>query len=253
MDIEGFFKSAFKNVNIDLPFKRVKSDISNYQKYSLYVNLSPSVIDNEEMYYNLLKEKIAGEITQYALKVIIGDIKSKGSVNFIDALNILDDNSTIFTMSRKIVSEIFNLNLPNVITNGRITSDYIVDSSDFNPSSISNGRLNSTFNTFEKYGDLFGSIGVYIDSYMRWTDDFILSYDDIYYDVSDIKINIKQDPSIIPVLQVEFMIYHDVINPKLTYIVENLTSNAYSKYKSELRNKRIDNILDDDKSPESNL
>jgi hypothetical protein len=84
---------------------------------------------------------------------------------------------------------------------------------------------------------------------MKWNDDFILSYDDVYYDLSDIKINIKQDPSITPVLEVEFMIYHNIINPKLTYIVENVTSTAYSKYKSELRNKRIDNILDDDKTP----
>jgi hypothetical protein len=39
----------------------------------------------------------------------------------------------------------------------------------------------------------------------------------------------------------------------VTYIIENLTSNSYSKYKAELRNKRIDNLLDDDKTLESNL
>ena len=88
---------------------------------------------------------------------------------------------------------------------------------------------------------------------MKWTDDFILSYDDVYYDISDIKINIRQEATFSPVLQVEFMIYHNIINPKVTYIVENLTSTTYSKYKAEIRNQRIDNLLDDDKTLESNL
>ena len=250
MELEEFFNNAFKKIDIDLPFKRLESDISNYQKYSLSVNLSPS-IQSDEVYYNLLREKIVGEINQYILKVVIGDIKSNGSVNFIDVLNITNDTdySTMATMSRRIVSEIRNLNLSNVITNGRISSDYIMDSSAFNFAPIKNQKLN----TFTEHGNLFGCVDVYIDSYMKWTDDFILSYDDVYYDISDIKINIRQEATFSPVLKVEFMIYHNVINPKLTYIVENLTSTTYSKYKAELRNQRIDNLLDDDKTLESNL
>ena len=255
MELEEFFNKSFKKIDIDLPFKRLESDISNYQKYSLSVNLSLSVIDNEEIYYNLLREKIVGEINQYILKVVIGDIKSNGCVNFIDLSNIIDNTnySTMATMSRKIVSEIKMLNLPNVITNGRISSDYIMDSAAFNLAPIKIQKLNA----FTKQGNLFGSVDVYIDPYMEWTDDFILSYDDVYYDISDIKINIRQEnrqwAPFSPVLKVEFMIYHNIINPKLTYIVENLTSTTYSKYKAELRNQRIDNLLDDDKTLESNL
>jgi hypothetical protein len=251
MELEEFFNNSFKKIDIDLPFKRLESDISNYQKYSLSVNLS--IMDSEEMYLNLLRENIIGEISQYILKVIIGDIKSNGIVDFIDILNITNstDYSTMATISRKIVSEIKMLNLPNVITNGRISSDYIMDSPAFNTYPIKPSL--DKFNTFTKHGNLFGSIDVYLDSYMKWTDDFILSYDDVYYDISDIKINIRQEATFSPVLQVEFMIYHNIINPKLTYILENLTSNSYSKYKAELRNKRIDNLLGDDKTLESNL
>jgi hypothetical protein len=250
MKLEEFFNNAFKKIDIDLPFKRLESDISNYQKYSLSVNLPPS-IQSDVMYYNLLREKIVGEINQYILKVVIGDIKHNGYVNFIDILNITNstDYSTMATMSRKIVSEIKMLNLPNVITNGRISSDYIMDSAAFNLAPIKIQKLNA----FTKQGNLFGSVDVYIDPYMKWDDDFILSYDDVYYDISDIKINIRQEATFSPVLKVEFMIYHNVINPKLTYIVENLTSTTYSKYKAELRNQRIDNLLDDDKTLESNL
>jgi hypothetical protein len=258
MELEEFFKNAFKKIDIDLPFKRVESNISNYQKYSLSVNLSPSVMESEEMYFDKVKENIVNEINQYILKVIIGDIKSNGSVDFIDVSNIIDNTnySAMTTKSRKIVSEIKMLNLPNVITNGRISSDYIMDSAAFNLAPIKIQKLNA----FTKQGNLFGSVDVYIDPYMKWNDDFILSYDDVYYDVSDIKINIRQEATdfhfhkaFSPVLKVEFMIYHNIINPKLTYIIENLTSNTYSKYKAELRNKRIDNLLDDDKTLESNL
>ena len=257
MELEEFFNNAFKKIDIDLPFKRLESNISNYQKYTLSVNhliaenLSPSIMQSEEVYYNLLRENIVGEVSQYILKVVIGDIKSNGSVNFIDVLNITNDTdySTMATMSRKIVSEIKMLNLTNVITNGRISSDYIMDSSVFNFVPIKNQKMDA----FTKQGNLFGSVDVYIDPYMKWTDDFILSYDDVYYDISDIKINIRQEATFSPVLQVEFMIYHNIINPKLTYIVENLTSTTYSKYKAELRNQRIDNLLDDDKTLESNL
>ena len=256
MELEEFFNNAFKKIDIDLPFKRVESNISNYQKYSLSVNLPPSDVIFEKMYFDKVKENIVNEINQYILKVIIGDIKSNGSVNFIDVSNIIDDTnySTMATKSRKVVSEIKMLNLPNVITNGRISSDYIMDSTAFNTYPI---RLElpslDKFNTFTKHGNIFGNIDVYLDSYMKWTDDFILSYDDVYYDVSDIKINIRQEATFSPVLKVEFMIYHNIINPKVTYIVENLTSNSYSKYKAELRNQRIDNLLDDGKTLESNL
>ena len=180
MELEEFFNNAFKKIDIDLPFKRLESDISNYQKYSLSVNLSLSVIDNEEIYYNLLREKIVGEINQYILKVVIGDIKHNGYVNFIDILNITNstDYSTMVDKSRRIVSEIRNLNLSNVITNGRISSDYIMDSAAFNLAPIKIQKLNA----FTKQGNLFGSVDVYIDPYMEWTDDFILSYDDVYYD-----------------------------------------------------------------------
>jgi len=251
MELEEFFKNDFKKIDIDLPFKRVKSDISNYQKYSLSVNLSPSVMESEEMYFDKVKENIVNEVNQYILKVIIGDIKSNGSVNFIDVSNIIDNTNyiTMTTMMRKIVSEIKMLNLPNVITNGRISSEYIMDSPAFNLAPIKNQKLNE----FTKQGNLFGSIDVYIDSFMKWSDDFILSYDDVYYDVSDIKISVRQECTFSPVLKVEFIIYHNIINPKLTYIVENLTSDTYSKYKAELRNKRIDNLLDYDKTLESNL
>ena len=251
MELEEFFNNAFKKIDIDLPFKRLESNISNYQKYSLSVNLSPSIMQSEEVYYNLLRENIVGEVSQYILKVVIGDIKSNGSVNFIDVLNITNDTdySTMATMSRKIVSEIKMLNLTNVITNGRISSDYIMDSSVFNFVPIKNQKMDA----FTKQGNLFGSVDVYIDPYMKWTDDFILSYDDVYYDISDIKINIRQEATFSPVLKVEFMIYHNIINPKVTYIVENLTSTTYSKYKAELRNQRIDNLQDDDKTLESNL
>ena len=270
MELEEFFKNAFKKINIDLPFKRLESHISNYQKYSLSVNLSPSVMESEEMYFDKVKENIVNEINQYILKVIIGDIKSNGIVDFIDVSNIIDNTnySAMVTKSIKIVSEIKMLNLPNVITNGRISSDYIMDSTAFNtyPIRPSLDKFNKIvscfyfptryckiFQPFTKHGNLFGNIDVYLDSYMKWTDDFILSYDDVYYDISDIKINIRQEATFSPVLKVEFMIYHNIINPKVTYIIENLTSTTCLKYKAELRNKRIDNLLDDDKTLESNL
>jgi hypothetical protein len=246
MDIEEFFKNAFKKLDIDLPFNQVKSNITNYQKYTLSVTLSPSVMDTEEVYYNLLREKITNEIKQYTLKVIISDIKSKGDINFIDILNKGLKGAQSHHMidnSRKIITEIKNLNLPNIITNGRICSEYIMDSSVYNNEPLNNTLLNQ-FNTLTKHGNLFGDIDVYIDSFMRWDDDFLLSYDDVQYDISDIKINITQESTFSPVLKVAFILYYNIINPKLTYIIDNINSISYLMYKPFLRNKRIDNLLE---------
>jgi len=243
MDIEEFFKNAFKKIDIDLPFNRVKSNITNYQKYTLSVTLSPSVMDTEEVYYNLLREKITNEIKQYTLKVILSDIKSKGDINFIDILNHSNSNyMSIIDNSRKIITEIKNINLPNIITNARICSDYIMDSPVYNTEPLVLS-LNQ-FNTFTKYGNLFGNVDVYIDSFMRWDADFLLSYDDVQYDISDIKINITQESTFSPVLKVGFILYYNIINPKLTYIIDNVNSISYSIYKPFLRNKRIDNLLE---------
>ncbi len=243
MDFQGYFDVAFKNVKFEVleEFKTTTFDL--YDKMSTQISIPPSVSEDEAFYLNTLFSNIRNQISLDIQKNILNFIKKSSTMYFIDIMNVQNQSTDFDTYSsllRKFVSQILRLNVKNIVSNGKILSEYIVDSPAFVNHSINNNLSNSTY---IKYGKL-SNINVYMDSFMRWSDDFILSYDDIYYDIKNLKLSIMQDSRFAPILNITYEYAFKVDNPGIIWVIEDLSSSGYNHYKSTLRDKKIDNLLD---------
>ena len=96
---------------------------------------------------------------------------------------------------------------------------------------------------FEEKDGKLSKINVHMDSFMKWSDDFILSYDDIYYHIKDLSLNIISDSRFAPILNVSFNFAFRVDNPGKIWVIDSISSGGYNHYKSTLRDKKIDNLL----------
>jgi hypothetical protein len=248
MDFQGYFNTAFKNVKFEGLENFNLSTFDLYEKSSIQISLPPSVSENEEFYLNSLFEAIRNQISLDAQKRILESIHKTPSMYFIDIMssqeksksNLLTDYDTHFSLVRGLTSQVLRLNVRNIVSNGKILSEYIVDSPAFSQEPLSN-KL-STSNTFIKYGKL-SNINIYMDSFMKWNDDFILSYDDIYYHIKDLSLDITSDSRFAPLLNVSFNFAFRVDNPGKIWVVNDINSSGYVHYKSTLRDQKIDNLL----------
>jgi hypothetical protein len=196
-----------------------------------------------------LFEMLRNQISTEAQKKILSHIHTIGLSNpyFIDVIDAMNPPvNTLFSdasgdLIRKFITQLLNISPKNIISNARIASDYIMDSGNY---ILENKVSNlSIYKTFTKQGSLSGNISVYIDSFMKWNDDFILTYDNIYYDIKNLNLEITRDSRFAPILKVNFDFAFKVDNPGIIWVMENLNSKGFSYYKSTLRDKKIDNLL----------
>jgi hypothetical protein len=249
MDFQGYFDAAFKNVKFEglEEFKTTTFDL--YEKNSVQVSIPPSVSENEEFYLNSLFETIRNQISLSVQKNIFGSIHKTPSMYFIDIMNVEDksksnsltDYDTHISLVRGITSQILRFNVKNIVSNGKILSEYIVDSPAFLQEPL--GNKLSTSNVFVKYGKL-SNVNVYMDSFMKWSDDFVLSYDNIYYHIKDLSLNVTNDSRFAPILNISFNSAFRVDNPGKIWVIDSISSGGYIHYKSTLRDKKIDSLLD---------
>jgi len=249
MDFNKYFTEAFKTPNFEGLSHFNKADLYNHDKHSIHVSVPPSVSENESLYIGELIEMLRNQISTEVQKKILSHIHTIGLDNpyFIDVIHAMNPPvNTLFSdasgdLIRKFITQLLNISPKNIISNVRIASDYIMDSSSFSPEPFSN-KL-SVYKTFTKQGSLSGNISVYTDSFMKWSDDFILTYDNIYYDIKNLNLEITRDSRFAPILKVNFDFAFKVDNPGIIWVMENLNSKGFSYYKSTLRDKKIDNLL----------
>ena len=249
MDFNKYFTEAFKNPNFEGLSYFNKVDLYNHDKNSIQVSVPPSVSENESLYMGELFEMLRNQISTEVQKKILSHIHTIGLDNpyFIDVINAMNPPAnTLFSdasgdLIREFTTQLLRISTKNIVSNGRITSSYIMDSPFFSPEPFSN-KL-SVYKTFTKQGSLSGNIMVYIDSFMRWDDDFILTYDNIYYDIKNLNLEITRDSRFAPILKVNFDFAFKVDNPGIIWVIENLNSKGFSYYRSTLRDKKIDYLL----------
>lgn len=261
IEFKKFFQIYFSKVEFESfkYFKKTKVDDSSYIKSSVLITIPPNLSHwydgiTEQDYLQQVAGVIKNEMQQLVQGVVFSAIKKSNNVNFINIIdnsNSLTNYDSIQNMSRKMVQQISMMNFKNIIANGRILSDYISDSVSYHYDSMNNKVTSSS--TFSKNGTLFGKINVFVDAFMRYNDEFILTFDDIYFDIKEITPYISVSTPGNSQLKVEFKYFTNVLNPSVVYIVDSETSTNYYMFKSERRDEIIDKLLNDDKGTESNF
>ncbi len=254
VEFEKFFQQYFSEVEFESLkyFKKIKVEDFNYIKGNVSITLPPNISHSKQDYLQQVASVIKNEIQQLVQGVIFNDIKKNNNVNFI---NIIDNSNSMTSydsmqnMSRRLVHQLSVMNFKNIITNGKILSDYISDSVAYHYESV-NKVISSTFS---KNGSLLGKINVFMDAFMKYNEEFILTFDEVYFDIKEITPYISVSVPGNPQLRVEFKYFTNVLNPSIVHIVDSETSTNFYRFKSERRDEIIDKLLRDDKGIEQNF
>jgi len=254
IEFEKYFQTYFSKVEFESLqyFNKIKVEDSNYIKGHVSITIPPSVSYSEQDYLEQVAGVIKNEIQQHVQGVIFSDIKKNNNANFINIIdnsNSMTSYDSIMNMSIKLVHQISIMNFKNIISNGRILSDYISDSVGYHYEKMNNKLLS----TFSKNGTLLGRINVFMNAFIKYNDEFILTFDEVYFDIKEITPYISVSAPGNPQLKVEFKYFTNVLNPSVVYIVDSETSTNYYRFKSQRRDEIIGKLLGDDKGTESNF
>jgi hypothetical protein len=206
---------------------------------------------SESEYHDKFISMILSEMSQSIVKKILQSIFDNGKKSFIDLTNRLT-SSTQFenaaTRARKTIAKIhYDLPQKYLITNGRICSDYFMDSSAFLPLPVSNKITNSSGLIYPSGSILLQTKrDVWIDPFLRWDDNHILCFDEVRLDISNFSFSIRNEATFSPKVLITLDLRFEVINPEVFFIYEDDYKKNWdiqSIVKQENRDKKIDYII----------
>ena len=216
--------------------------------------------ESEDLYHDKFSSMLLSEMSQSVVKKILQSIFNNGKKSFIDLTNRFGNPATQFetpaSKSRKVIAKIYSdIRQEYLITSGRISSDFFMDSSAF---------ANLPYNNKTVVSGLIYPIGnihlqskrdVWIDPFMRWDDNHILCFDEVRLDISNFSFSLKNEATLAPQVLVSLDLRFEVINAEAFFIYEDDYKKNWdiqSIVKQEDRDKKIDYILDGNQESGSN-
>jgi hypothetical protein len=196
----------------------------------LNIDMGPNLI-------NVIKSEINQDINKLFTKRLFTTQK-------FDYLDLRPDGSLMNGRKHleQLVSLLTNDNYKNLITTAYIASE-LQDSSSFSPYMTTHDL--KTGGELQCYGKLGGSVDVYNDPYMRYNDGRICLFNEVEFNIGEMKAYETPYPgSLAPRIVIEYDIDYNVGDSKLFFVIENENSEAFKQYKSLQRDIKIDNILD---------
>jgi len=222
----GFFK----------PMKLGK--LGDRQRISL--GLTPDIpgIDESDHISNFIS-LVDSQFNDSISKIILKYLLNNSDKEYLDFTSSKMSSEVSFEVKRKIIYDVHKFGFKNLITGSRLGSN-LQDSSDF---LVSNSLQRGIMLT--NIGSLSGKAQFYVDPVMKWEDNFILLFDDIYVDINNFSAQIVNDMTLFPRIEVSFNLAFDVVSPKVLYIFEDNYMNGYSDYKQINRDRKINKILEE--------
>ena len=193
-------------------------------------------IDMEPHLINVIKNEINQDINKLFTKRLF-------TTNKFDYLDLRTDGSLM--NGRKHLEQLVSLltgdNYKNLITTGYIASE-LQDSFAFMPYMTTHDLKTSGLP--ECCGKLGGSVDVYSDPYMKYDDGRICLFNEVEFNIGEMKAYETTNGLRGPRIVIEYDIDYNVGDSKLIFVIENENSEAFKQYKSLQRDIKIDNILD---------
>jgi hypothetical protein len=235
-------------------FKKSKLPNSKVERMSLSLSLTQNPFSTEEEFIAKFASMVVSNFNDEISKKVFKYIFDFGKKSYVDLRNQFGASSALYqtqmTKSRKILSEIYHKNWNHVITNGRISSEYIMDSSAFQNLPLSNS-VNSSNGLSYPIGKLM-NMEIWIDPYMRWDDNYMISFGDVLTEVSNFRAQIINGPTFAPQLLIDFDFRFEVVEPEIFFVFEDEYMKNWSNLKQEHRDKKIDYILNGNKESRQN-
>jgi hypothetical protein len=206
---------------------KLDETLTNLDKRTLSFQnpFSLSGLDYNSVIINTICKEINGDFTRLILKSLFNTDK----FDFIDRRGKTDfeyDYQSVLDLAEMIIQSGYK----NVVTTAKISS-HLRDINYFlpDPSDLMNKPK------LYRVGSLRG-VNIWVDAFMRYDDDMICLFDSV-------SVNIGKIESFEHIPKVSYSCDFRVDDSKLILLIQNENSEAYKKYKTLIRDKKIDNIL----------
>jgi len=215
-DISKDIEESFKNIKL--------KDYNNFNSNLRDLELNRISFSITDMgYIDQIKSSMINEIMQSISKKTSKVLFDKSRIEFLDLSNYYkNDFELTRDASLEVINYICNSDYKYCIMNSKIASS-IQDNPQFHFTSINNSNILSSGDTY--FIGILGDVNLYVDPYMIYNDDRILSFT--------------------PTLKISYNLGFNVDDSLSCYIIDRKFSNSYNKYMSVLRDTKIELLLND--------
>lgn len=234
-------------------FKKSALLKSSVERMSLSVSLTHSSFSSEE-FRGKFTSLVLSDFNDRISKKVFNYIFNFGQKSFVDLRNQFGASTTLYqnqmTKSRIVISDMYKKNWNYVITNSRISSEYIMNSSDYHH--LPNNSLNTISNGLSYPIGILRNIGVWVDPYMIWDDNYMICFKEVLTEVSNFNAQIINETNFDTRLVIDFDFRFEVIDPEVFFVFEDEYQKNWSEIRQKDRDKKIDYILNGYQEPGSN-
>lgn len=219
-------------------YSKINKNLSNFtnNRFSVsmnYVDSSIFNIDIDAHYISLVNN----ETTQSIDRALIKEFIKISKIDYIDVIGQTERNAM------QIVSDKIKGEYTNCITNSK-TGVLLQDNAGFLVEPFSGESKTFGYTNIYKIGKLYG-VTIYIDPFMGWNDDIIILFDNFEINSELVDAKIVSESTFSPKLVIDYNYVFNILNSKIYYILENKSSKNYRLMITNIRDEKIDQILDD--------
>lgn len=236
--------SKLTQIGINEIFKDVKlTDIIKLDRNVITDTRYSVAISNTIDDIDIMKEHIENEISCRVSKKILKDIISKSRYSYLNLThNKFDTNIQEMDINAtdELIEFIRASGYSKCIVNSMF-SNCIQDRPAFHFNKMNNGlRTNAIY----KIGIVYG-VELYMDPYMEYKDHTIILLNEIKSNTELIDYRLVNEQLFTPRIMIDFNIGYICDDSLVCYVLTHKHSTNYDKYISDMRNEKIDNILND--------
>jgi hypothetical protein len=229
----------FNNIKLSEVITLDKTVNTNFTKYSTSVQMTPNDFSNDfgEHFREHIEKDIASTISRKCIKEIVDNSK----IEYLDLTHYTNDIELDRKATDELIHYITNSNYTKCIL-GSMLAACIQDDARFHFKAMTQ---NSIINGADIYG--IGSISnveIYVDPYMKYTDFTMILLNDLRLNLELIENKIVSEPTFHSRLLIDFNMFSSY-DALVCRVLDKKRSENYLKYISDLRNQKIDDILND--------
>jgi len=212
-----------------------KSVNTNFTKYSTSVQMSSDD-------FSLIREHIEKDIASTISRKCIKEIVDNSKIEYLDLTHYTNDIELDRKATDELIHYITNSNYTKCIL-GSMLAACIQDSFRFNFKKMP--KTQPLINGADIYNIGFLSdVELYVDPYMKYTDFTMILLNDLKLNLELIENKIVSEPSFHSRLLIDFNMFSSY-DALVCRVLDKKGSENYLKYISDLRNQKIDILLND--------
>ena len=224
----------FDNIKLSDVITLDKSVNTNFTKYSTSVQMSS---DDFSIMREHIEKDIASTISRKCIREIIDNSKNE----YLDLTKYVNDIELDRFATNELIDYIIGSGYSKCVLNGMLAA-CIQDNARFHFKAM---NQNTTINGADIYNIGFLSdIELYVDPYMRYNDTTMILLNDLKLNLELLDNNIVSKATFHPRILIDFNMYseYDVL---VCRVIDKKGTENYLKYISDLRNQKIDDLLND--------